>query len=242
MATHPGPGSIDAVVFDLGGVLLDWNPRYLYRKLFDDEHEMERFLAEICTLEWHSQHDLGVPATHSTAQLAHEHPEHADNIHAWASRTEEMVAGEIPEVVELLAALRRAGVPCYALTNMEAETYPLRVARYEFLSWFDGTVVSAHEGISKPDPEIFLRLLDRFGLSAERTVLIDDSAANVQAARRLGMQTVRFTSPADLHRWLVDAGLLDAGSPGAGSPGAGSPGAGSPGAGSPGAGSPGAAR
>ena len=213
MGTDPAPGSIDAVVFDVGGVLLDWNPRYLYRKLFDDDREMERFLAEICTLEWHSQHDLGVPAAASTAQLAREHPEHADKIQAWATRTEEMIGGEIPEVVELLAALRRAGVPCYGLTNMEAETYPLRVERYEFLSWFDGTVVSAHEGISKPDPEIFRRLLARFGLSAERTVLIDDSAANVEAARRLGMQTVHFTSPADLHRWLVGAGLLDTSSP-----------------------------
>jgi 2-haloacid dehalogenase len=208
MDEPPIPGSIDAVVFDIGGVLLDWDPRYLYRKLFDDHAEMEQFLDEICTLQWHSAHDLGVPASRSCAELARLHPEHAELIAAWSARSEEMVAGEISEVVEMLAALKRAGVPCYALTNMEAETYPLRRSRYEFMGWFDGTVVSAHEGVAKPDPEIFRRLLDRFGLAAERTVMIDDSAANLEAARRLGLKTVHFRSAADLRSWLADAGLL----------------------------------
>jgi 2-haloacid dehalogenase len=208
MDEPPAPGSIDAVVFDIGGVLLDWDPRYLYRKLFVDDGEMERFLDEICTLEWHSAHDLGVPASRSTAELAIAHPEHAELISAWATRSEEMISGEISEAVEMLAALKRTGMPCYALTNMEAETYPLRRDRYEFMGWFDGTVVSAHEGIAKPDPEIFRRLLARFDLRAERTVMIDDSAANLEAARSLGMQTVHFRSAAELRRWLVAAGLL----------------------------------
>ncbi len=210
MDQTPAPGSIEAVVFDIGGVLLDWDPRYLYRKLFDDDDEMERFLEEICTLEWHSAHDLGVPASRSTAELAIAHPEHAELISAWATRSEEMIAGEISEVVQVLAELKRAGLPCYALTNMEAETYPLRRERYEFMGWFDGTVVSAHEGIAKPDPEIFRRLLGRFGLHAERTVMIDDSAANLEAARSLGMKTVHFRSAAGLRGWLVAAGLLSA--------------------------------
>jgi 2-haloacid dehalogenase len=195
-------------VFDLGGVLLDWNPRYLYRTLFDDEQAMERFLSEICTLEWHEAHDRGVSFEHSASELAVMHPEHADLIRAWGERSEEMVGGPIDATVEILADLRARGVPCYALTNMEAETYPLRRERFEFLRWFDGTVVSAQEGTVKPDPEIFRRLLDRFGLVAERTVMVDDAERNIATARSLGMQTVLFRSPDQLREWLVAAGLL----------------------------------
>ncbi len=208
MDGHPAPGCIDAVVFDIGGVLLDWDPRYLYRKLFDDEREMERFLAEVCTLQWHAAHDRGVPVARSCAQLAAAHPEQRELIMAWGARSEEMIAGEIPGAVALLASLKRAGVPCYALTNMEAETYPLRRSRFEFMRWFDGTVVSAHEGVAKPDPEIFRRLLRRFGLCARRTVMVDDSVPNLDAARSVGMQAVHFRCAAELRRWLVAAGLL----------------------------------
>jgi 2-haloacid dehalogenase len=199
---------VTAVVFDLGGVLLDWNPRYLYRKLFDDERQMERFLSEICTMEWHAAHDRGVPFTQSCAELAAAHPDHAELIRAWGERSEEMIGGAIEEVVEILAALRARGVPCYALTNMEAETYPLRLARFGFLHWFDGTVVSSAEQVAKPDPEIFRRLLSRFDLTPERTVFIDDSDVNVAAARELGMQTVLFRSADRLRSWLEQAGLL----------------------------------
>ena len=151
--TDPGTtGRIRAVVFDLGGVLLDWNPRYLYRKLFDgDDDAMERFLAEVCTMEWHHAHDLGVPPERTTPPLVTAHPEYEQLIWAWSRRSEEMVAGPIDGTVELLAELKEAGVPCYALTNMERETYPLRRERFAFLSWFDGTVVSGFEGVAKPD-------------------------------------------------------------------------------------------
>jgi 2-haloacid dehalogenase len=199
---------IDAVVFDIGGVLLDWDPRHLYRKLFDDEADMDRFLAEVCTLDWHAAHDLGTPFEVSCARLAAEHPEHADLIWAWGRRSEEMVAGPIDGTVEILRELLDRGLRCYALTNMEAQTYPLRRERYDFLRWFDGTVVSASEGVAKPDPEIFRRLLSRFGLSAATTLLIDDSAANVEAARAFGIQAVRFQSPAQLRAWLEAAGVL----------------------------------
>jgi 2-haloacid dehalogenase len=205
--TMPG-AQIEAVVFDIGGVLLDWNPRHLYRKLFRDEQAMERFLDEICTLEWHDAHDRGVPFDRSCAELAALHPDYSDLIWAWAERSEEMVAGALPDTVELLRALKDRSVPCYALTNMEAETYPLRRERFDFLNWFDGTVVSAFEGIAKPDLEIFGRLLERFSLLAGTTVMIDDSARNVEAAARAGMQAVRFTSADDLRRYLEDHGLL----------------------------------
>jgi 2-haloacid dehalogenase len=206
------PGAqIEAVVFDIGGVLLDWNPRHLYRKLFTDEQAMERFLDEICTLEWHDAHDRGVPFARSCTELAARHPGYSDLIWAWARRSEEMISGPVPGSVEVLRTLLDAGVRCYALTNMEAETYPLRRARFDFLSWFDGTVVSAHEGgIAKPDLEIFRRLLERFSLRPERTLFIDDSARNVAAAERVGMATVRFTSAADLRARLEQYGLLTA--------------------------------
>jgi len=210
-ARDPRQPSIAAVIFDIGGVLLDWNPRYLYRKLFDDEQAMEWFLAEICTMQWHEANDLGVPFEVSAGELAARHPEFADLIWAWGRRSEEMVAGPISGTVEILGELRGRSVRCYALTNMEAETYPRRLERYEFLRWFDGTVVSSSEGIAKPDPQIFHLLMGRFGLAPETTLLVDDSRRNVEAAAMLGMQTVRFESPEDLRRRLQDVGVLDPG-------------------------------
>jgi 2-haloacid dehalogenase len=201
---------IGTVVFDIGGVLLEWDPRNLYRKLFDDEAQMERFLSEVCTMEWHAAHDLGVPYAQSCAALAERHPEHADLIWAWGRRTEEMIGGPIAGTVEILRELLAAGVPCYALTNMEAETYPRRRERYEFMRWFAGTVVSSQEGVAKPDPAIFHRLLERFGLAAGATLLIDDSPVNVDAARRVGMQAIRFQSPEQVRAHLEQAGLLEA--------------------------------
>ena len=205
----PSPdGPPRAVVFDLGGVLLDWNPRHLYRKLFDDEEEMERFLSEVCTMEWHHAHDLGVAPEQTIPPLVAAHPEYAEYIRAWPERSEEMLAGPIDESVEILHALKDAGVPIYALTNMETWTYPGRRERYPFLRWFDGTVVSGFERVAKPDPRAFELLLDRFGLDAATTLLIDDSAKNVAAARAVGMQAIQFESPARLREWLEDAGLL----------------------------------
>jgi len=198
----------DAVVFDLGGVLVDWDPRYLYRKLIDDETEMERFLREVCTMEWHAAHDRGVPMAQSCAALAAKHPEHAELITAWGERSEEMIAGPIQATVEILEELLDRGVRCYALTNMENETYPLRCERFPFMGWFAGTVVSSHEGVAKPDPEIFSRLLDRFELDPARTVMIDDSAPNIETAASLGMTAVRFTSPTALRDALDQLRLL----------------------------------
>ena len=200
---------IDAVVFDLGGVLLDWNPRYLYRRVFDDEQEMERFLAEICTLAWHDAHDRGMSVAQSCAKLAAAHPEYREQILAWGERSEEMIAGPIDAGVELLRELKEAGVPCYALTNMERETYPKRLERFGFLRWFDGAVVSGFDGIAKPDAEIFELLLRRFELVPERTLFVDDSPRNVAAARQLGIEAVEFRSASEFRRVLERAGLLD---------------------------------
>jgi 2-haloacid dehalogenase len=211
--THARNGSIKAVIFDLGGVLLDWNPRYLYRKMFDDEAAMERFLAEVCTMDWHEANDRGVSFEVTCAQLAAEHPEHAEHIWAWGTRTEEMMGGPIEGTVEVLRELIAAGsVRVFALTNMEAHTYPLRRERYDFLGWFEGTVVSSTEGVIKPDPRIFEVLLERYGLEAGSTLMIDDSARNIAAARALGMPTVLFQSPEALRAELEEAGVLAPGS------------------------------
>jgi 2-haloacid dehalogenase len=205
---------IDAVVFDLGGVLLDWDPRYLYRKLFADEAEMEAFLRDVCTMEWHMSHDRGVPFAESCAALSAAHPQYAELIDAWGTRSEEMIAGPIEGTVEILDELLDRGVACYALTNMERETYPRRLERYAFMRRFAGTVVSSDEGVVKPDPEIFRRLLTRFDLEPARTVMIDDSVVNIETAARLGMEAIRFQSPDALRAALVRLRVL----PGSGGP------------------------
>ncbi len=199
---------ITAVLWDIGGVLLDWDPRHLYRTVFADGVEMERFLGEVCTMEWHADHDRGVRFAESLPALAARHPEYRDEIAAWGERSEEMEAGEITGTVAILDELRATGMPCFALTNMEHETYPRRVARYPFMNWFDGTVVSAHEGLAKPDPELYRVTFDRLGLDPATTLTIDDSAANIATASTLGLTTIRFESPEQLRRELEALGLL----------------------------------
>ena len=184
---------MNAVAFNFDGVLLDWDPRYLYRQLFDDPDEMAQFLATVCTIEWHMQHDLGVDTRQSCELLAREHPAYAGPIMAWAERGEEMVAGPIDGTVELLADLKAAGLAVFALSNMEPDTYRVRRERFAFMDWFDGSVISGLEGVAKPDRKIFDILLSRHGLDPARTVFVDDNPANIAAAAELGIIALRFT-------------------------------------------------
>ena len=188
----------DVVVFDLGGVLVDWDPRHLYRKLFDDPAAMERFLADICAPAWNSEQDAGRSWAEGTALLRARHPGHAALIDAYHHRWPEMIAGDIPGTVALLHALHAAGTPLYALTNWSAETFPVAERRFAFLRLFRGVIVSGVERLVKPDPAIYRLLESRFGLLPGRCVYVDDSPANVEAATRLGMHGVRFTTPAGL--------------------------------------------
>jgi 2-haloacid dehalogenase len=199
----------EAVVFDLGGVLIDWDPRHLYRKLLADEAAVEDFLATVCTPEWNAEQDRGRPFAEAVAELVQRHPAQAAAITAYHERWTEMLAGDIPGAVALLAELRAAGVPLYALSNWSAETFRLTRERFPFLAWFDGLVISGQERMAKPDRRIFELLLDRFGLAPDATLFVDDSAANVAAAREVGMDAVRFRDPGRLRRDLASRGLLD---------------------------------
>jgi 2-haloacid dehalogenase len=199
---------INAIVFDLGGVLLDWNPRHLYRQLFDDPAEMEVFLSTICTPQWHLAHDLGADVIQSCRELAQQHPRYARQISAWAERNEEMVAGQLEDTVQVLRELKDAGLPCFALSNMEPASFAVRLQRFGFMRWFDGHVISGIEGVAKPDHQIFRILLDRYGLAPQATMFIDDHDHNVRAARQLGIGAVRFNSASQLRRDLSNAGLV----------------------------------
>jgi 2-haloacid dehalogenase len=200
--------AVKAAVFDLGGVLIDWDPRYLYRKLLADEGEVEEFLATVCTPEWNAEQDRGRPFAEGVAELVERHPAHAAAIAAFHERWPEMLGGDIPGAVELLAELRATGLPLYALTNWSAETFVVARERFAFLDWFDGLLVSGEERIIKPDPAIFELLLDRFGLDPGSTFYVDDSPANVAAAAALGLDAVRFTGPGQLRRDLAARRLL----------------------------------
>lgn len=197
------------MVFDLGGVLIDWDPRHLYRKLFGgDDAAMERFLAEICTAEWNAQQDAGRTWAEATASLRAQHPDHAGLIDAFHHHWPETIAGPIDGSVALLGRLREAGVPLYALTNWSQETFPFARQRFDFLGWFEGIVVSGEEKIIKPDPRIYRLLVERHRLDPAAIVYIDDNPANAAAATALGMHGIRFTSPAALETELISLELL----------------------------------
>ena len=199
-----------AVIFDLGGVLIDWNPRYLYGPLFGtDVGAMEDFLARVCPPEWNRQLDAGVPFAEAVAQRQREFPEHAELIALWKDGWAQMLRDAIPETVQILAGLRRRGHRLVALTNWSAETFPVARSRFAFLGWFEDIVVSGEERMVKPDPRIFRLALDRNRLEAGDTVFIDDLMPNVAAAAALGLDAVHFRGADALREALEARGLLD---------------------------------
>ena len=208
----PGPTPTTAV-FDLGGVLIDWDPRYLYRQLFEDPDEMESFLAEVTTAEWNAHQDAGRSWAEAIELLAAEHPERRDLIEAFHRRWPEMLAGAIPGTVGLLDELRASGVRLLALSNWSAELFPIAQEQFDFLDWFEGIVISGTVGVNKPDARIFEHLIERFAVDVSASLFIDDSSANVRAARALGFVAVQFTEAMALRAELVRLGLLAARSP-----------------------------
>ncbi len=199
--------TIEAVVFDLGGVLIDWNPRYLYRKLFDSEEAMELFLREVCNDAWNAQQDAGRTFSEATEILIAEHPDKAELIRAYYDRWPEMLAGSLPRSVTILADLKAAGIPLYSLTNWSAETFPIALQRFDFLQWFQDIVVSGVEGVIKPDRRSFDTLLERSGLPATSLAFVDDRIDNVVGARNAGIESLLFTTADQLHQDLRALGL-----------------------------------
>lgn len=194
---------MDAVVFDIGGVLLDWNPRYLYEQLIPDAAELDRFLGEVCTPEWNGIFDAGTSFDEGCRALAAQHPEHTELIHAW-KRQADMVRGEIPGSRAVVERLHAAGVPLYLLTNMPADVFEERRAHFDLFGAFAGAIVSGVEGVLKPSKEIFELVRDRFGVEPATTLFIDDSPTNVAAAADAGFVTHHFIDAATLDAFVTD--------------------------------------
>ena len=197
----------EIVVFDVGNVLIHWDPRHLYRKLLATEQAVDRFLTEICPPEWNVEQDRGRRWADAIAERVANHPDQADLIRAFDVRWMEMVPGEIEENVALLRRLKERGVRVYGLTNFSAEKWEETCARFGFFALFDGVVVSAHERTIKPEPRIYEILFRRYAIDPLKAVFIDDSPANVAASEALGMRAVRFQPGVDAAATLRTLGL-----------------------------------
>jgi len=197
------------IVFDFGGVLMDWNPFYLYGKMLDNDREaMDRFLKDINFSVWNVEQDRGRSFAEGTAQLIAQFPEYEDLIRAYDERYMEMVAGSFQPVVDILQALKEAGYPLYGLSNWSAEKFSIVRNEYPFFAWFDGIVLSGEVNLVKPDKEIYELLLERAGRPASECLFIDDYAPNIQAASDLGFQTIKFESAEQLKSELSTRGIL----------------------------------
>jgi 2-haloacid dehalogenase/putative hydrolase of the HAD superfamily len=197
-----------AVIWDVGNVIVRWNPRTLYLKIFPDPERCDWFLSHVCTMDWHLATDRGVSFADNCAALASRFPEHADAIGAWESRWCEMFSGAIPETEAAIEALHARGVPQYLLSNMSAETYAGTMAMSAAFQRMSGAVISGREGVLKPGAAIFGLACERFGLAPAEVMFIDDGAHNTDAAAALGFHTHHFTDPAALQPALKAAGLL----------------------------------
>lgn len=201
------PQALTTVVFDLGMVLLEWNPRHLYRKIFADPAEMEWFLANVCTAEWNMAQDEGRPWVAAEAEAIGRFPGYADHIRAFRARWQEMVPGPIAGTAAILEKLAKASVPLFAITNFAADTLLESRERHAFFEHFRGIVVSGEVGLLKPEPAIYRRLASEFGVDLARCVFIDDVVQNVDGARAVGMTALHFTTPECLAKDLVALGF-----------------------------------
>ncbi|MEN0057061.1 MAG: HAD family phosphatase [Mucilaginibacter sp.] len=200
---------INTIIFDLGAVLIDWNPHYMYRTLFADEQEMKNFLAEVCTSDWNEEQDAGRSLQEGTDLLVAQFPQHEANIRAFYGRWSEMLGEPFYGTVAIFKQLKASGkYKIYALTNWSAETFPVALERYDFLSWFDGIVVSGTEKMRKPAPEFYQILLDRYAVNAGEALFIDDNYRNIVAAEKVGIKSIHFTSAEQLEAELKDLEVL----------------------------------
>ena len=196
------------VVFDLGGVLIDHDPRYLYRKLLPTENEVTAFLTDICHHDWNEKQDAGRSLAEATAERISKFPDHSELIEAYYGRWEEMLNGAIEGTVKIFEELRALGKPTYGLSNFSAETYVTARKHYDFLDWFEGIIVSGEDKLIKPDIRIYELLLERYGLNSEDLIFIDDRKDNIEAAQSLGITGIHYTSPEKLRQELNKLGRL----------------------------------
>jgi len=202
--------NINTIIFDLGGVLIDWDPKYVYHTIFEKEKEMEWFFQNICTFEWNEEQDAGRTIAEATNLLIKKYPEHESNIRAYYDRWEEMLGGPIDDTVEILAELKKnPNLKLYALTNWSAETFPIALKKYEFLHWFDGRLVSGEERIRKPFIDLYKRLIDKYSIDPLTALYLDDNIRNLLPAKELGMQTIHFQSPDQFRNELVERGVIN---------------------------------
>ncbi len=199
---------INTIIFDLGGVLINWDPQNLYRRFFENEDDMADFLQSICTADWNEEQDAGRSLQEGTKILVKEHPRHEKNIRAYYDYWEEMLAGPIEGTVEILKQLKKGNqFKIYALTNWSAETFPKALKLYDFLNWFDGVVVSGTEKMRKPSSAFYKLLLDRYNVRAEEALFVDDNKRNTDAAQQVGIDSIVFTTPETLVAELQNRGI-----------------------------------
>lgn len=201
--------TINTIIFDLGNVLIDWNPKYVFDKMFQDEKKKQYFFENICTMEWNETQDAGRSIQEATEELVATHPDWKEYIEAYYGQWKDMLGGPIHDTVEIFRELKESGkFKLYALTNWSAELFPYALELYEFLHWFDGRVVSGEEKMRKPSPEFYHILLDRFNVTPGEALFIDDNFRNIQAAEEIGIKTIQFISPQQLKEELENLNLL----------------------------------
>ncbi len=201
--------TIETVIWDLGNVLIKWDPKNLYRKIFDDEEKMDWFLSEVCTMDWNEAQDGGRTWKEGIQLLVAAYPDYTKEINAYWDRWEEMLGGAIEGSAHILRSLKeKDSHRLYALTNWSAETFPIALETFDFLQLFEGILVSGAENLKKPDPKIYQLLLDRYQINPETAVFIDDSLRNIKAARAMGINAIHFESAEQLSTQLQAYGVL----------------------------------
>jgi 2-haloacid dehalogenase len=202
--------SIDTVIFDLGGVLIDWNPFYVFHDAYFETPEQRKFFFEnVCTSDWNENQDAGYPIAKATEEKLAEFPEWEKPIRDFYGRWEEMLGDAIHETLEIFNELKRnQDLKLYALTNWSAETFPIALDRFEFLHRFDGRLVSGEEGTRKPFPDFYQILFEKYSINPSSAIFIDDNLRNVKAGEEHGMTSIHFTNPADLKKILTKMNVL----------------------------------
>lgn len=199
---------IDTIIFDLGNVLVSWDPANLYRKIFTTEQELTYFLQNVCSMEWHTLQDGGRSPAEGTEELVKQFPQQEEAIRAFYTRWKEMFNGPIEGSVQIFKELKEKGYPVYALSNWNRELYEQTVDEFPFLDWFDGKIISSEEGLKKPDENIYQLLFERYHINPQTAVFIDDNNANIETANRLGLRSILFTTPEALRNELKTLQIL----------------------------------